>query len=365
MMYAPQPLFNTMATTFEVQQTAISLVVTVVLLPLAVAPLAYGFMLESISPRLVLISCMTLLALLQCGMAMAPGYASFMVLRCLQGLLVPAMLTALMTRIGTTKGTGNVQRIMALYIASTIFGAFAGRLGSGFLSTHFGWRTSLLVLAGVMGLCAFVLGRLSREATARFSRPSLAALPHILRLPGFFRSYLAVFCAFFVFASLLNLLPFRLAEIAGDISEFRIAAMYSGYLLGILVCIFVMPLVRFFGNERRAVLAGMLYFIAALFCLASADPFFAQCAMLFFPPGFFLVHAVMPGHLNSITTANTGLVNGCYLAIYYLGGALGSWLPGYIYRWWGWDAYIAFSCGILLLGMFFSLGMPMSRESKP
>ena len=302
--------------------------------------------------------CMAALTALQAALALAPHFWQIMTLRCLQGLLVPAMLTALMTHIGNSQAKGAVQRSMALYIACTIFGAFAGRLGSGYLSSLHGWRTALLLLAGILALCTLYLARLPRRAETGFTRPSLSLIPKILRRPGFLRMYGVVFCAFFVFASLLNYLPFRLAEVAGNVSELRIALMYSGYLLGIAVCLGVMRLVRLFGGERRAVLAGLLCFLGVVACFATASPLGTQAAMLLFPPGFFLVHAVMPGYMNRLAESGAGLVNGCYLAIYYLGGALGSWLPGFLYRAQGWGAYVLLCCAMLGVGLVLALGMP-------
>lgn len=353
MMYAPQPLFNVMARDLQVGQGAMQFLVTVVLLPLAVAPLAYGFLLEAVAARRVMLWSMATLAGLQAAMAFAPDYWQILVLRCGQGLLAPAMLTALMTHIGATQDRGTVQRSMAVYIASTILGAFFGRLGSGFVATHFGWRTALLTLALVLGLCALLISRLPKRDAGGFRRMPLSALPRVFLQPGFAQMYFTVFCAFFVFASLLNVLPFRLAEVAGPVSEVRIALMYSGYLLGVVICLRVMPLVRLFGSERRAVLAGMAMFfcVTAGFALPSASA--TQAAMLLFPPGFFLAHAVMPGYMNRLAQARqapAGLVNGLYLACYYLGGALGSWLPGLLYRHHGWGAYVLLSCAMLALG---------------
>lgn len=367
MMYAPQPLFTTMAADLQVGRTAISLLITVVLLPLAVAPLVYGFFLEAIPPRRVVFRGICSLAALQAGLAAAPGYWMVLALRCAQGLLVPAILTALMTHIGSNRDKSTIQRSMALYIASTIFGAFAGRLSSGFLSSLYGWRIALFFFALLLACCAGIISRLPQAPEhpmdARPAAPSLRALPLALRQPGFLRMYLVVFCAFFVFASLLNFLPFRLSEVAGNVNEFRIATMYSGYLLGIAVCLFVMRIVHFFGNERRAVIAGLLYFLGVMVCFLTPHPLGTQVLMLLSPPGFFLVLAVMPGYLNRLATDHKGLVNGCYLAIYYFGGTLGSWLPGFIYHAYGWSGYVALSCSVLGLGLLLALGMP--RQSAP
>src|SRR5690606_6997113 len=48
-LYAPQPLLPLLAAELGVGCPAASLLITVTLLPLSIAPVAYGFMLESVS----------------------------------------------------------------------------------------------------------------------------------------------------------------------------------------------------------------------------------------------------------------------------------------------------------------------------
>ena len=60
---------------------------------------------------------------------------------------------------------------------------------------------------------------------------------------------------------------------------------------------------------------------------------FMMCA------AFFLIHSLLAAFLNHHATSSRGVVNGLYLSFYYSGGALGGWLPGYIYRDYGWNIY--------------------------
>jgi YNFM family putative membrane transporter len=70
---------------------------------------------------------------------------------------------------------------------------------------------------------------------------------------------------------------------------------------------------------------------------------FLMCA------AFFLVHSLLAAFLNHHATNSRGVVNGLYLSFYYSGGALGGWLPGYIYRDSGWDSYVCVLIALLVL----------------
>ena len=69
--------------------------------------------------------------------------------------------------------------------------------------------------------------------------------------------------------------------------------------------------------------------------------------MFFLAGGFFLVHALLSGLANHLAEEHKGVVNGLYVSIYYFSGALGSWLPGYLFDGLGWHGMIYVFISIL------------------
>jgi predicted MFS family arabinose efflux permease len=53
--------------------------------------------------------------------------------------------------------------------------------------------------------------------------------------------------------------------------------------------------------------------------------------------GHFLIYSTLSGYLNHIAREHKGMVNGIYVSVYYLSGAIGSWLPMLMYRYVGWQ----------------------------
>ena len=339
-LYAPQPLLPVIMRDFGVTRTAAAALTTVSFLPLSFAPLFYGYVLESVSPRRMLQLTVLLLAFSELLFYWGPNFASLMAVRLLQGLLVPAILTALMTYVSLASGKGTVQRSMAIYIAATIFGGFLGRAFSGWVATSFGWRYSFLVLAASLMVAFVLLGRLPAETRLNLSRPRPALLLQVLRRPGFLRVYLAVFGLFLVFAAIMNFIPFRLTEISDQASEFRIGLMYSGYLMGIAASLSATRIAPKIGGEMNAIRLGLaLYLFALAGMLLPAVPALFT-VMFFFCGAMFLVHATASGFLNRCAGANKGIVNGLYVSFYYAGGVIGSYAPGLIYRNLGWNGVI-------------------------
>jgi YNFM family putative membrane transporter len=69
--------------------------------------------------------------------------------------------------------------------------------------------------------------------------------------------------------------------------------------------------------------------------------------MFFLAAGFFLIHALLSGLANHLAREHKGVVNGLYVSIYYFSGALGSWLPGYLYEGLGWHVMVLVFVAIL------------------
>jgi YNFM family putative membrane transporter len=354
-LYAPQPLLPVIVAEFGVSREAAAFLTTVCFIPLSVAPLIYGYLLESLSPRRLLRSAVLLLAFSELLFYFATTFEMLVGVRLLQGLLIPALLTSLMTYIATVTPTGSVQRAMGIYIAATILGGFLGRACSGILATWFGWRSSFLVLAASLLVGFFLLRRLVDAAPLGLVRPTPRTLLKVLQDRALRPIYLVVFCLFLVFSAIMNFLPFRLTELSDQANELRIGLMYSGYLLGMATSLNAVRLGQLLGGERRTMLVGLAVLAAALVGLGlpRVDVFFA--VIFLFCGAMFLVHATASGLLNRRAGASKGIVNGLYVAFYYAGGSIGSLLPGYIYRYFGWNGFLALLLLVTGIGLLFAL----------
>ncbi len=363
-LYAPQPIQRVLAAHFGVGLQTSALFITVALLPLSIAPLAYGLLLERIQARRMLMVSVLGLALTTTALAFCDGLRPFLALRFAQGLLIPAALTGLMTYVATHSRPEAVQRSMAFYVAATIFGGFFGRFMAGLLTTAFDWRAPFGAIGLALSACLVLLLSLDPDARARFERIRPSAMPEILRRPAFLRVYLIIFCCFFVYTGLLNFLPHRLASLDSGISELRIGAAYLGYLMGIAAALTSRRICRILGGERNAMIAGLALHMTATVLFALPWLTTAFLSMFPFCAGMFFVHALAPGLLNSLSDQNRGMVNGLYIAFYYTGGTLGSFLPGLVYARFGWTALVTVLCGMLGLALLLARGLCLATQAQ-
>ncbi len=349
-LYAPQPLLPVLSQEFSVSREAAAALTTVTFIPLALAPLAYGYLLETISPVRVLKVAVPLLALTELFFAGTSSFTLLITIRLVQGLLIPAILTSLMTYLSERSSADTIQRTMAIYIAATIFGGFIGRATSGLISNLFGWRFSFLILAITLCIGFWTLFRLPETGKLKTTRPQPKAIFEVLRKPAFLPIYLSIFCLFFVFAAVMNFLPFRLTELSDQANELRIGLMYSGYMMGIVTSLGAPRFISWVNSELKTIRIGLFCLALTLIGLAGNQMGLLFGMMFLFCGAMFLVHATASGLINQLAgSEHRGLTNGLYVAFYYAGGSIGSFAPGIIYRYFGWNGFLitlAIICGI-------------------
>jgi YNFM family putative membrane transporter len=352
LLYAPQPLFPVLADQLGVSDPAIASLLTWSLVPMAVAPLFIGFLMQVMPPRRVLAGSVLLLAGTEFAFAGIDAFGGLLVVRFLQGALVSTLLTATMTYV-SLRAT-NVSRVMALYVAASVLGGLVGRLLAGYGAPWVGIPT---VFAGI-GMLAFGSGMLAwglqPEPQQRRQRIDLSRVGQVLRVPSLSLLFGVVFSAFFVFTALLNFVPFRVSALV-DSGTGTGSLVYAGFVLGIASSLLSHRVVSAVGGELRAVALGSLI-LGGTLGVAWIESFWAVLlAIVGASVGFFLLHSVLSGYVNQHTGADTSLVNGLYVAIYYAGGTAGSYVPGLVYEAVGWSAFLGTlglvsGLGLILLG---------------
>jgi MFS transporter, YNFM family, putative membrane transport protein len=365
-LYSPQPLLPFFAGTFGVTKSQAALLITVTMLPMSIAPLSYGFLLESLSATKLLRWAMFLLAITVAGFACATSFDVLLVVRFLQGLLLPAALTSIMTYLSATAPKESIQRIMSFYITATIMGGFLGRLVAGGVATYFHWRLFFAVLALLLLVCFFFLKRLqAEEVQLHPTRPNLATVVEVVRTGNNARILVSVICLFFVFVALLNFLPFRLRGLRKETSELFTAFMYSGYLMGAVASLAAGRIVRRLGGETNAMVAGFIFYCVAIIATFVPNEWTLFAALFLFCGAMFFVHTVAAAVVNKNSMRNRGIVNGLYVACYYGGGVLGSYFPGIVFERYGWNIFVMMLLATAGLGLVVALASRSCSADSP
>jgi YNFM family putative membrane transporter len=351
-LYIPQPMLPLLAQKFGVSPGEAGLLMTLAMLPLAIAPVLYGYFLQAIPARLMLTVALGLLALNQVCFVFATEFWHLLALRFLQGLLLPAIFTALMTYCASMAPPGLVRRAMGFYIGATILGGFIGRLIGGVFASSFDWHSAFVVMGVMQLLPLLLLTRVDADAEINFARLDPRSILRVLARRNYRFMFVTLASVFFVFSGILNIVPFHLRDIEPDSTPLLISMLYLGYLVGAPMSFFSDSIRRRLGDERRGLLLGLALHGFGLVMLLFVALQGLIVTMFFLAAGFFLIHALLSGLVNHLAREHKGVVNGLYVSIYYFSGALGSWLPGYLYEAAGWHGMILVFVLILGIGAF-------------
>jgi YNFM family putative membrane transporter len=104
------------------------------------------------------------------------------------------------------------------------------------------------------------------------------------------------------------------------------------------------------------VIALVLYLLA-LVLLGIPSVALLLATMFLFCGTMFLTHATATGLLNRLAKEHKGMINGLYVAFYYGGGAIGSFLPGYIYREFGWVGFILVLAAVVVVALLLATSL--------
>ncbi|KAA1150139.1 MULTISPECIES: MFS transporter [Pseudoalteromonas] len=350
-LYAPQPLLSLFANEFNVAPAVAGSLMTATMLPLAIAPLVYGVLLAKRNPLLVLRIAMVFLGLSSLLFIYVPSFELLLLVRFLQGLTLPAALTAMTSYIGMSYSADALQKNMTLYIGSSIVGGYFGRVLAALFSDLWHWQSFYYVIAFMLIFLALTIKH------SRFSNPTtpsqLSPLDYLKQLKegAVLKVYGAVFCMFFCFAALLNYLPFILQNTFLITNTRDIGLVYSGYLIGALASITAPWLLKKTTSAWHLLVAVFSFYSVSIILLMSHQLSLFLIAFTLFCGAMFVIHSTAAPLVNKISKAPPSVTNGGYVSFYYSGGALGSLLPGVVYQHYGQTAFMFTLLAVCLCGL--------------
>lgn len=76
--------------------------------------------------------------------------------------------------------------------------------------------------------------------------------------------------------------------------------------------------------------------------------------MFVFCAGLFTAHSLLSGFVNTLVKDTKAIANGLYICFYYMGGTLGSVLPGAVFQRYGWQMFLVQLMLMLVLAFVFT-----------
>lgn len=351
-LYAPQPLLPTFTSIYGVSHTEASALITISMITLGLAPLVYGYVLEGLSAYKMLIAATVLMAICQILISVTDNWHIFLLLRATQSLGIPALLTSAMTIMTSASRHEHVRDAAAWYVAATIVGGLGGRVITSLLTQATSWQVSMGFWGVLLLILVLTAMRLQHSEKSAFRKVKPHVFREVLSIPGIWHVYIAIFCQFFAFSAMLNVIPFRLTQLHPNINVGTIGLIYLGYIAGLISSLNTTRMHALTGSETRTFVIGLLVFMGSILMLLTTHIAMSFIAMFAFCGAMFLIHTGLSGHANHLSEKHKGIVNGCYIASYYLGGGMGTWLATWIYSHYGWQVFTGTLIGVCLITMW-------------
>ncbi len=353
-LYVTQPILPLLSHEFGVPAPAAALTVSVVVLMIALFSNAYGPLADAWGRKPVMVASCAALAVPTLLCAAAPTFPLLVVLRGLQGLLMPGVAAVAVAWIGDEYAGAALGPAVGSYVAASVLGGLTGRVASGWIASHYSWRGPFLVFGAVTLLGALGMA-LHLPASPRGGGQTVGnAFREMARHLGNRRivgGLVIGFSVFFGFIAVFTYLPYYLTAPPFGLSTAQVSGVYLVYVAGIATSWTAGRAAGRLGR-RTIMAAGFLMAGAAVAgTLARSIPA-VVCGLVALCVGMFMVQGTAPAFVNATAREAKGGAGALYTTFYYLGATFGSVLPGFAWQAWGWPGVVAaclasFATGLL------------------
>jgi MFS transporter, YNFM family, putative membrane transport protein len=362
-MYLTQPILPLLSREFGVGPAGAGLTVSAVVLAIAAASSFYGPFSDVLGRKRVMVGATALRSAATLACAFAPSLGVLVALRAVQGALVPGMTAVVVAYAGERYRPRELASVVAGIIAASLVGGLVGRVVGGWIAAQAGWRSAFVAFALSSLLATFALAWGLAPVPPTERRGWMAAyrgmLAHFAR-PPLLGAFLVGASLFFGWIGLFTYLPYHLSGAPYSLSTEVVSSVFLVYAAGVLIAPVAGRLSARIPARRLMAIGLGVAGVGMVAALARPLPV-VVAGLIVLVLGTFTAQAVAPAFVNTTARTAKGSANALYLTFYYLGGTLGSVLPGLAWQAWGWPGVVACcvaSVGVGLLANALLCGRP-------
>ncbi len=369
LLYGVQPLLPEFASSFGLTAAGASAAVSSATGPMAIALLFAPIIANLIGRRAIILSSLSLAALLGVVVAATHSWSLFLVLRGLSGIALAGVPAIAMAYIAEEVEPAAVPQLMGRYIAGVAFGGMFGRVGVAWVAHAADWRIALgvmggcgLVAAGLFAACAPAAGAgtRSRVSPATEVRSYRAAVAD----PALNLLYLESFLVMGAFVSLFNFIGFKLSEPPFALGQAEIGTLFLLYLFGSVSSLFFGRMASRLGFGRVLWRPVLIVLVGTLVTLSNTL-WVIVIGVGIATIGFFGAHSVASSWVSHRAGVLRGHASALYLVAYYLGSSVLGTLSGVAWDRGGWSAVVLFVGALCMMALIASLLVARRSAGEP
>jgi YNFM family putative membrane transporter len=359
LLYGTQTLLPMLAATFEVSPAASSLALSASTGILSVMILVAGGVAERIGYKRVMGISLLAAALLTIASAGSPGFGTLVVFRLAIGVALSGLPVCIMAYLGERMAPESVGLAMGLSIGGNALGGLAGRVATGVIADHLGWRWSMVITGAAGLMCALLFWLLLPPVPiAAGHRPArghtFGAFTRHFRDPGLRWLFAWPFLLMGSFVSLYNYIGFHLSKPPFGWSQTEIACLFGVYVFGIGSSTLAGRLADRFGRRHTFWIGVAVAILGTLLTLAPSG-IAVVVGVTLVTSGFFAAHAIASSWVSRRAVFGRAQASSLYLFFYYAGSTVIGSGAGIVYGAWGWGGIVVTVILLQLAGLAIAL----------
>jgi len=343
-LYATQPVLPLFETLFHATKAEAGLTVSASTIAVALTAPFVGALGDRAHRKSVIVLAIVALAIPTLLAATSAGLGALVFWRFLQGAATPGVYVIALAYVTEEAGPGRVGTVMAAFVTGTVLGGLSGRILTGLVAAHAGWREAFVVL-GIINLAgAAATWRwlpASRHHTPRARGAGPAVPLSGLRDRRLVATYAIGFNVLFTLVALFTYVTFYLSAPPFSLGTAAVSGVFVVYLVGAVAT----PIAGRFIDRvgPRSVILGALA-IGAVGALLTLPHSLATviAGLAITCSGIFICQAAATSYLRVASSPGLrALASGAYVTVYYLGGSVGGVVPGLVWERAGWTGCVA------------------------
>ncbi len=322
------PVVAEIAGEFGVSAAEAALLGTAYTLPFALVQPILGPVADAIGKRRVVMLCVSFLAIMLLGSAVAAGFGWLMAFRALSGMAAGGMMPLTLAIMGDAVSLKYRQVALSRILIFGITGQIAGGAVAGPIAAIAGWRGVLVVcgLAALVGLVALILASrgMGREAMTRYD-PVVAMQRYrgIIANPAALPLFAAVAVeGGLVFGVFPFIAPLLIARDIGSTAEAGLAIGAFG-LGGLGFAALVAPLLARFGQAGVIRIGGATAALALSGFALAPSLAVAAASGLLLGLGFYMIHNAIQTRATELAPQARGSAMSLHAFFFFAGQSLG------------------------------------------
>jgi YNFM family putative membrane transporter len=371
-LFATQAILPSLVQAYGVTPAAMGFAVNTSTMGMAVAGLAVAAFSRHIDRRRGVVLSLALLTIPTSLLAVLPDLTLFTILRVIQGLFMSAAFSLTLAYLAENSSAKETAGALAAYVTGNVASNLFGRLMSASVADHLGLAANFYLFAGLNLLGAMLayvtLNRMAPMATVRnAARSPFAAWAEHLRNGPLCAACGIGFCILFAFIGIFTYVNFVLTRAPFAIGMMQLGLVYLVFLPSILTTPMAGIAAGRFGLRPTFWSSLGLAALGLPMLLAASLPLLLL-GLILVAAGTFFAQAAATGFVGRAATGDHGSAGGIYLACYFCGGLVGSFVLGRAFDAFGWGACVTGVGAALAVAalLAFKLRLPNEdRLSKP